>query len=170
MVRSRYSTFMLDIWSLYDEVILRRKSFHFGQLRLQVICYFWKFSVWPPNLQPWSLACQMRLIWTWMRPFKPFPTFQSIKSGTVDHSWLSRVSGWLNNDWWLLSIQSLAKPLQNDPWTIWAWKINPRALSQWKWHLLAWLTDSPDQLTWFINWACTWANGQCNVMQWTMLC
>ena len=65
---------------------------------------------------------------------------------TVDHSWLSRVSGWLNNDWRLLSIQSLAKPLQNDPRTIWAWKINPRALSQWKWHLLVWLTDSPDQL------------------------
>ena len=110
-----------SIWSLYDEVILRRKTFHFGQLKLQVTCYFWKLFVWPPILQPWSLICQMRLIWTWMRPFKPSHTFQSIKSGTVDHSWLSRISAEIQLDWWALIIQSLSQSLHNDHIITWTW-------------------------------------------------
>ena len=49
---------------------------------------FWETFVLPQILHYGCLKCQMKLIWTWMRPFQPSHTFKFLIKCTVDHSWL----------------------------------------------------------------------------------
>ena len=102
------------IWSFFGHVILWSKTFHFWKLPLQVTFYFWQFLSWLYFLHSWALTCQMKLVSTWMKCIQLSPTSKSIKSSTVDHSWLFQLIDEFGNALINLSPNPLMKWLKDE--------------------------------------------------------
>ena len=104
------------IWSLYQDVSLGSRSFHFLQIPITgQVSIFGNFLsgfkffhddvwhvIWGLYGHEWTLSNQ-------------FPPSNHWLNAQLTNNWLARVSGGLHTDWWLLSNQTLTKSLQKDP-------------------------------------------------------
>ena len=107
------------IWSLYDEVKLRRKTFYFWQFPITSHLLFWEtfdLTLFSPILI-FEMSNE-----TCMDMNEPFQTISHLEIHKIRHSWpqltivdfLRFLVDWIMTDW-LLSTQSLTKTLQKDP-------------------------------------------------------